>query len=112
MLGASEQPLQSIDGLSTSAAWIREFIDKQELPKAPIHSMVDVQDVALAHLCAVEHASVAGGKRYLAAAHELSGSEVAHILRKEFPDKRERFPDLQGVLGWDKAEDWKWDTSQ
>lgn len=112
VIGASEQPLQSNDGLSTSASWIREFIDKQELPKAPIHAMVDVQDVALAHLRAVENASVAGGKRYLVAAHSFSGSEVAHILRQAFPEQHERFPDAGGEPGWDKEEPWKWDTSR
>ncbi|GEM07536.1 NAD-dependent epimerase/dehydratase [Rhodotorula toruloides] len=112
VLGASEQPLDSIDGLSTSASWIREFIDKRDLPKAPIHAMIDVQDVALAHLRAVENARVTGGKRYLVAAHPFSGSVVAQILHQGFPDKQKRFPGARGEPSWDKEEPWKWDTSR
>ncbi|GJN89042.1 hypothetical protein Rhopal_002016-T1 [Rhodotorula paludigena] len=112
IIGRSEQPIDSVDSLSTSAAWIREFIDKNKLPIAPIQSMIDVSDCALAHLRAVERRSVSANKRYFVAAHAFTGSEGAHALHEAFPDKRGRIVQPGGEKGWDRRPAWSWDSSR
>ncbi|BGP47821.1 methylglyoxal reductase (NADPH-dependent) gre2 [Rhodotorula kratochvilovae] len=112
IIGRSEQPLDSVDGLSVSAAWIREFIDKEELPVAPIQSMIDVTDCARAHLLAAQKPTISAGRRYLVAAHTFTGSDGAHALREAFPEQAGRFPDPRGERGWEKKESWTVDASR
>lgn len=48
--------------------------------------MIDVRDVAMAHLNAM-HAPAAAGHRHIVSAHSLFYLEIAEILRKEFESK-------------------------
>ncbi|GAA5830714.1 hypothetical protein JCM11251_001052 [Rhodosporidiobolus azoricus] len=112
VIGRTDQPISSLDGLSTSAAWIRHFLDKPFLLPCPIPMMIDVSDVALAHLRAVEHHPTTAGQRYFVVGAEFSASAVAIAARKAFPDKEERFPKPGGEKGHEWPPHFEWDTSK
>ncbi|GAA5885637.1 hypothetical protein JCM6882_007507 [Rhodosporidiobolus microsporus] len=112
VLGRTDQPISSIDELSTSAAWIRHLLDKPFLLPCPIPMCIDVSDVALAHLRAVERASVAAGQRYLVVGAEFSASAVAIAAREAFPEKKSRFPEPGGEKGHEVPPHFEWDTSK
>ncbi|GAA5897505.1 hypothetical protein JCM5296_001145 [Sporobolomyces johnsonii] len=114
VLGASPQPLESLDDLSVSASWIRAFFDADSVPKAPIHATVDIADVAAAHVAALERPAAAGNRYLVAAPGDVTGSIVARLLRELFPHQAGRFPDPgEGVeVGEDEAERWRWDTTR
>jgi hypothetical protein len=73
--------------------------------------MVDVSDVALAHLRAVERSSVAAGKRYLLVGAEFSSSAVAIAAREAFPEKASRFPPPGGEAGHEMPPHFDWDVT-
>ncbi|BGP15806.1 hypothetical protein JCM10213_005712 [Rhodosporidiobolus nylandii] len=112
ILGRTAQPISSPEELSVSAGWIREFLDKPELPAIPLPSMVDVEDVALAHLRAVEMPDIAAGQRYLVAASPLSASAVALAAHEAFPDKVDRLTPSGGPAGHDVPPHFECDTSK
>lgn len=69
--------------------------------------MVDIADVAAAHVEALLRPQAAG-KRYLTIGHEFSGSQVAHLLAEVFLDQKARFPASTN----DPPEPhWGWDVS-
>ncbi|ORY92562.1 NAD-P-binding protein [Leucosporidium creatinivorum] len=106
VLGRAPQPLTSLNDLNTSASWIRAFIDAEALPPAPIPAMVDIHDVALSHLRALERTSATAGRRYLTIAHKLDPAHVASILRRRFPEHAHRFPREEKA----EEESWGWDV--
>ncbi|GAA5968727.1 hypothetical protein JCM11641_000711 [Rhodosporidiobolus odoratus] len=112
VLGRTAQPVKTPQDLSVSAGWIREFLDKPTLLPVPIPAMVDVEDVALAHLRAVERPEVAAGQRYLVVGAVFSGSAVAIAARHAFPDKVDRFPTPGGKAEHELPEHFKWDVSK
>ncbi|KAL0941108.1 NAD-dependent epimerase dehydratase [Colletotrichum truncatum] len=58
---------------------------------------IDVRDLALAHILAVERQE-AGGKRLFTTAGWFSNSEIADVTRKNFPDLKEKLP-AEGTKG-------------
>ncbi|GAA5849562.1 hypothetical protein JCM8547_000498 [Rhodosporidiobolus lusitaniae] len=112
IMGRSLQPLDSPSDLATSPAWLRDFLDRSDLPPAPLPAMIDVSDVALAHFRAVERAEVAAGQRYLLVGAELSSSEIAIVAREAFPERKERFPEPGGEKGWEVEPHFGWDVSK
>ncbi|GAA5963332.1 hypothetical protein JCM21900_002041, partial [Sporobolomyces salmonicolor] len=115
VLGASPQPLASLDGLSVSASWIRAFFDAPKVPQAPLQAMVDISDVAAAHVAALERPAAAGNRYLVAAPGDVTGARVARLLRELFPDQAGRFPDPEGVAAGEEEEDvehWRWDTAR
>jgi nucleoside-diphosphate-sugar epimerase len=52
---------------------------------------VDVRDVALAHVRAMEREEAAG-KRFLVTAGHFANSDIANIIKEEFPDKARNLP--------------------
>ncbi|GAA5925218.1 hypothetical protein JCM1841_004688 [Sporobolomyces salmonicolor] len=115
VLGASPQPLESLDDLSVSASWIRAFFDAPKVPQAPLHAMVDIADVAAAHVAALERPAAAGNRYLVAAPGDVTGASVARLLRELFPDQAGRFPDPEGVAAGEEEEEvehWRWDTAR
>jgi len=80
-------PLLSASGGDSSRTLITRFL-KNELPGVPdLHlSIVDVRDVALAHLRAMTHPG-APGNRYICSSASIWMMDVAKILDKEFTPK-------------------------
>ncbi|EXJ90270.1 dihydroflavonol-4-reductase [Capronia coronata CBS 617.96] len=86
--------LNSLDAINTSNATIRDMIEgkcKDAIPPSTGFLWVDVRDVALAHVKAME-TSAAGGKRFFVTGGHMSNGIVASIIRKEFPEFADRLP--------------------
>ncbi|KAJ5094433.1 ketoreductase [Penicillium angulare] len=64
---------------------------KEKLPPTGTWLWVDVQDIALAHLRAME-VSEAGGKRFFITADHFEMKEVAEIAKKNFPEYANQLP--------------------
>ncbi|GAA6027616.1 hypothetical protein JCM8097_007948 [Rhodosporidiobolus ruineniae] len=112
VLGATDQPISTVSELSISAAWLSNQLDKPSLLPTAIPAMVDVHDVALAHLRAVERANVAAGQRYLLIGAEMSASRLVIAAREAFPEQKERFPEPGGEAGWEVPPHFEWDVSK
>lgn len=83
----------------TSGEVVRKLM-KRELPGCPDVSwvMVDVRDVAAAHVAALT-ADGAAGKRFIVASEEASMLDVARILREHFGDQGYKVP-LRRLPNW------------
>lgn len=86
--------LSSLDTLNTSNQRVRDMIQgkfKDGLPPSGLHFWVDVRDVALAHVKAIEVPDAAG-KRFFTIAGFFSNGDVANIIKENFPDLASRLP--------------------
>ena len=63
----------------------------KELPPTGTFAWVDVRDLALAHVKAIE-TPAAANKRFFITAGHFSNKEVLEIIRREFPDLRSKLP--------------------
>jgi dihydroflavonol-4-reductase len=79
----------------TSVALIQRLL-KGGLPAAPrfIFPIIDVRDVAAAHVAALTSAS-AGGQRIPMGEGAVSMMEVANIMRRRFPERAGKLPRFQ-----------------
>ncbi|KAF2097367.1 NAD(P)-binding protein [Rhizodiscina lignyota] len=96
VLGPIVHYLNSLDALNTSNTRLRDYINgtlknssDKEMPGPYI--WVDVRDVALAHVNAMERDD-AQNKRFFTTAGFFSNSEIVQILRKNFPEYRDQLP--------------------
>jgi nucleoside-diphosphate-sugar epimerase len=100
--------LNALDSLNTSNERIRDYIQgkvkgEKELPTTPIPIWIDVRDLALAHVKAIETSS-AGGKRFFVVSSNLfSNREILDIIRKNFPEYKDQLP-AEDVKGGDAPE--------
>ena len=80
------------DAMSTSNEMVKKLLDRA-FPACPdlTYCMVDVRDVAAAHLAAM-HAPAAAGQRYLCAIDSVSMRRVATVLATEYKPKGYRVP--------------------
>lgn len=79
--------LNSLDAINTSNARIRDIIQgkwKENLPPSGIFIWVDVRDIALAHVRAIE-VPEAAGKRFFVTAGYFTNKEIVEIVRENFP---------------------------
>jgi nucleoside-diphosphate-sugar epimerase len=86
--------LNSLDALNTSNQTIRNIITgkaKESIPQNTVFLWVDVRDVALAHVKAIELPDAAG-KRFFVTAGYFSNKEVTDIIRKNFPELENELP--------------------
>ncbi len=83
------------DTISTSGELIRQFF-KGKYPAVPrlCFGIVDVRDVATAHVNAMESES-ASGKRYLLSAGTMEMIDIARTLRAAFPAEGGKLPRFQ-----------------
>ena len=91
--------LNSLESLNTSNQRIRDMIQgkhKSELPPSMVSIWVDVRDVAMAHVKAIEIPEAAN-KRFFVTAGHYSNQEIAKCIRESFPEYREAVP--EGVPG-------------
>ena len=66
-----------------------EFVD--QIPDQGLFIWVDVRDVALAHVRALEN-PYAGGKRFILVAGQYSNRQIVQIVRNNFPELAGRMP--------------------
>src|ERR1700710_242038 len=79
--------LTTLDGLNTSNERTRNFIQgkcKDEVPDTGTYLWIEVRDLALAHVKAME-VPAAAGKRFFATAGKFSNKQILEIIRKHFP---------------------------
>ena len=112
VLGPIVNYLNSLDAVNTSNQRIRdmilgEFRDKN-LPPTGLYIWVDVRDVALTHVKIAETRETYG-KGFFCVAGHMSNSEIAEIVRDNFPEYKDRLPtelksDRPGdVYGYDNS---------
>ncbi|KAH8781987.1 putative NADPH-dependent methylglyoxal reductase GRP2 [Hyaloscypha finlandica] len=92
--------LNSLDALNTSNQRVRNFITgqvREEIPDTGTFIWVDVRDLALAHVKAIE-VPEAADKRFFITAGYFSNKEVVEIIRKNFPEYEKKLPgkDVKG----------------
>lgn len=64
---------------------------KEKLPPTGVFLWVDVRDVALAHVRAIEVAE-AGGQRFFVTAGHYSNKDIVDTIREAFPDLESKLP--------------------
>jgi nucleoside-diphosphate-sugar epimerase len=85
---------------------------KDNMPATGTFIWVDVRDVALAHVLAME-VPEAGGKRFFTTAGHFSNNEIRDIIRKNFPEYAENLPgDDQTAGGYPESGVFKVDNSR
>ncbi|KAF7340241.1 NAD-P-binding protein [Mycena venus] len=93
--GPPIQPLRSISALNTSVSFLWDLASgkfKDGVPGGP-PVYVDVRDVALAHVRAVER-DVAKNQRYLLVAGSNIPDEFADVISRHFPRLRDNLPPI------------------
>ncbi|KAL2840502.1 hypothetical protein BJY01DRAFT_257357 [Aspergillus pseudoustus] len=88
--------LESLSGLNTSNQRIRDFVLGKhlgnELPPTGTFLWVDVRDLALAHVRAIE-VPAAGGRRFFTTAGYCSHKRIVDAIRETHPQLSARLPD-------------------
>lgn len=115
VLGPIAHRLASLNALNTSNERIRDLITgaaKERCPPTGNYGYVDVRDLALAHVLAIEK-EAAGGKRFFTVSSHFSNKEIAEIIAREFPHFQDRLPSgealapgdypTDGVYGFDNS---------
>lgn len=86
--------LNSLDAINTSNARVRDLIQgkyKEQIPPTGTFLWVDVRDVALAHVRAIEVAE-AGAQRFFIVAGQFSNKRLADIIRETHPELESKLP--------------------
>ncbi|OQU97516.1 hypothetical protein CLAIMM_03441 [Cladophialophora immunda] len=94
VLGPVISHLSSLDNLNTSNQVIRDLIQgkhKDKIPDNMTFTWVDVRDLALCHVLALEKPEAAN-QRFLVAAGYFCNRELVDIIRKQHPRLRDRLP--------------------
>lgn len=115
VLGPVVHYLQTLENLNTSNQRIAAIMTgkaKDELPPTGTFIWVDVRDLALAHVKAVELPE-AQNKRFFVTAGYFSNEEIADIIRDNFPKLHDQVP-KKGVKGGEYPSDglYKFDNSR
>lgn len=92
--GPNAHYVEDLAKLNTSSAEIWGFIKggRTEVGDAAFPAFTDVRDVAEAHLLAYEKENAAG-QRYFVTSGNYSNQQVCDIIRKHFPELRDRVPE-------------------
>lgn len=86
--------LNSLDALNTSNQRVRNFMmgaAKEGCPPTNAYFFVDVRDVALSHVLAVENQEAAG-KRFVIVADNFCNKQIVEIIGENFPLLRDGLP--------------------
>jgi nucleoside-diphosphate-sugar epimerase len=86
--------LNSLDAINTSNARMRDMMQgkmKEKLAPTGTFIWVDVRDLAMAHVKAIELPEAAG-KRFFVTAGYMSNKDIADCMRENFPDLRSQLP--------------------
>lgn len=95
VIGPVVHYFNSLDSINTSNERIRDMIQgkfkDKGLPPSGVFLWVDVRDVALAHVKAMEVPDAAG-KRFFVTNGYMSNGEIASVIKKNFPDLADKLP--------------------
>ena len=94
VLGPIVHYLNSLDGLNTSNQRVRDMLlgkAKDEIPPTGTFIWVDVRDLALCHVLAVEKQDAAN-KRFFITAGYFSNKEIAQTIAKHYPEYENKLP--------------------
>jgi nucleoside-diphosphate-sugar epimerase len=86
--------IKDLDGLNTSNERIRDIAfgkAKDSCPFTGIFLWVDVRDLALAHVLAIEKLEAAG-QRFLLSPGQYSNKDIVECIRETFPELRDGLP--------------------
>ncbi|CEN59745.1 Putative Ketoreductase [Aspergillus calidoustus] len=86
--------IKDLDGLNTSNERIRDIAfgkAKEACPYTGVFLWVDVRDLALAHVLAIEKPE-AGGQRFCLSPGQYSNKDIVEVIREEFPELRDGLP--------------------
>lgn len=86
--------LNTLDAINTSSKRSKDFVQgniKDEKPSPDSYLYVDVRDVALAHVKAIEVAD-AGGKRFFITNGFISDKDIADTIRQTHPQLESKLP--------------------
>ncbi|KAI1762551.1 NAD dependent epimerase/dehydratase [Hypoxylon sp. FL1150] len=122
VFGPVAHHLDSLAAINTSNARYVDLIQGRwagetgEIPSSGVFLWVDVRDVALAHVEAMERPE-AGGKRFFTTAGYFANKQIAQVVRDNFPDLAGKLPDpatakvapggdlpAGGVYGYDNSQ--------
>ncbi|KAI8577982.1 hypothetical protein K450DRAFT_249352 [Umbelopsis ramanniana AG] len=81
---------QAVDATSTPKALINYYTGESQDPtfSTGSSSFVNVVDVAVAHVLALQNAQKTNGQRYITSQGAFTNQEVVDILRREYPDRQ------------------------
>ena len=99
VLGPVVNYLASLDSINTSNSNIAAIISgqrKDKLQPASPTLWVDVRDLALAHVLAMEKPEAAGERFFIVAGHH-SSKQIAELLLENFPEYRDKLPTGEGL---------------
>ncbi|ANB11092.1 carbonyl reductase (NADPH-dependent) [Sugiyamaella lignohabitans] len=114
VLGPIVHYLNSLDAINTSNARVRDFIQgkykgQSELPPTGTFIWVDVRDLALSHVLAIEK-SEAENQRFFITAGYFSNKKIVEAIRKSHPELSDKLPlssakddTPEGVYGYDNS---------
>ncbi|KAL2004427.1 hypothetical protein VTN02DRAFT_38 [Thermoascus thermophilus] len=94
VLGPIVHYLNSLEAINTSNARVRDLIQgksKEKLPPTGTYLWVDVREVALAHVRAIE-VPEAGGQRFFVTAGQFTNKQLAEIIRETYPELESKLP--------------------
>lgn len=94
VLGPVVHYFNDLSSINTSNQNARDLIQgkyKDELPPTRVPLWVDVRDLALAHVRAIERPE-AQGKRFFLVAGQFRNSEMVDIVKKNFPELKDKLP--------------------
>ncbi|KAL2834317.1 NAD(P)-binding protein [Aspergillus cavernicola] len=94
VLGPVVHYLSSLDAINTSNARIARIVqglEKEAIPPTTTFLWVDVRDVALAHIRAIE-VPEAGAQRFFVTAGTYANKDIVDIIRDAYPELDDRLP--------------------
>ena len=94
MFGPIVHYLNSLEAINTSNQRLRNIIQgqfKAQIPPTGTFTWVDVRDVALAHVRAIE-VEKAGGQRFFVTAGYFSNKDLVDIIREHRPQLESKLP--------------------
>lgn len=95
--------LNSLSSVNTSNLRVRDIITGAAKEKCPVtggHLWVDVRDIALAHVLAMEKDGAAGKRFFITAGH-FSNREIVEIIRDSYPDLKDKLPEGEALKSGD-----------
>jgi nucleoside-diphosphate-sugar epimerase len=115
VLGPIVHYLNSLSALNTSNQRIRSLITgeaKNEIPETGTFLWVDVRDLALGHVLAIE-LPAAANKRFFITAGYFNNKQLADIIRANFPEYADQLPPKDAKGGdFPKEGLYKYDNSR
>jgi nucleoside-diphosphate-sugar epimerase len=108
--------IKDLDGLNTSNERIRDIAfgkAKDNCPFTGVFLWVDVRDLALAHVLAIEKPEAAG-QRFLVSPGQYTNKEIAECIQEAFPELRDGLPTGGALKGGDFPPGgwYGWDTTK